>query len=63
MPLYNLLHLTGLRRVLTSDSNAAFTGVSVKVAVTVYFVVRVPLGTAAFERPDINWTYSMLSSS
>ena len=39
-----------LRRAFTSDSNAAFTGVSAKIALALDFLLRDCLRTPAFEK-------------
>ena len=45
LPLNNLLRLTGLRCASNSNYNSAFTGVSVKIAFTLDFLLRVYLHT------------------
>jgi hypothetical protein len=48
LSLNNLLRLTGLERASTSASNAAFTGVSIKTALTLGFRFRISLRASAF---------------
>jgi hypothetical protein len=62
LPLNNLLRLADLRCAFTSDSNWAFTGVSVKRALISDFLLRVSKRPSFWGKPDVIWTYVMLIS-